>query len=47
MAPLRAIDIHHTTVLHWITEVGHKVKNASESEKIPEITDFDELQTNA
>jgi hypothetical protein len=41
----RVTDIHHTTVMGWIREAGHKVRDTPESEEIPEITDLDELQT--
>ena len=41
----RVTDIHHTTVLHWIREAGHRLPDAPESEEIPEVTDLDELQT--
>lgn len=41
----RVTEIHHTTVMHWIREAGHQMKDAPESEEIPEITDLDELQT--
>lgn len=41
----RVTDIHHTRVMHWIREAGHEVKDAPESEGIPEIAELDELQT--
>lgn len=41
----RVTEIHHTTVMHWIREVGHQLPSAPESEEIPEVTDLDELQT--
>ncbi len=41
----RVTDIHHTTVVHWIRETGHQLRDAPELEEIPEVTDLDELQT--
>ena len=41
----RVTEIHHTTIMHWIREAGHPLRNAPEAEEIPEITDLDELQT--
>ena len=43
----RVTEIHHTTIMRWIREAGHQVPDAPEGEEIPEITDLDELQTNA
>jgi insertion element IS1 protein InsB len=41
----RVTEIHHTTVMHWIREAGHRLPDAPEAEEIPEVTDLDELQT--
>lgn len=41
----RVTDIHHTTIMHWIRAAGHQLRDASESEEIPEVTDLDKLQT--
>ena len=41
--PLRVTEIHHTTVMHWIREAGHQLRDAPESEEIPEVTELDEL----
>ncbi len=41
----RVSGIHHTTVSQWIREAGHPLRDAPESEEIPEVTDLDELQT--
>ncbi len=41
----RVTEIHHTTVMHWIRDAGHQLRDAPETEDIPEITDLDELQT--
>lgn len=41
----RVTDIDHTTILHWIQEAGHEVADAPDLEEIPEIAEFDELQT--
>ena len=42
----RVTEIHPTTVMHWIREAGEHLRDAPESEEIPEVTDLDELQTN-
>lgn len=41
----RVTEIHHTTVMRWVREAGLELKDAPESEEIPEITELDELQT--
>lgn len=41
----RVTEIHHTTLMHWIRDVGHEVHDAPEADEIPEITEVDELQT--
>jgi len=46
---LRAIErvtgIHHTTIIHWIRKAGCQISEVPLFEEIPEIIDFDELQT--
>ncbi len=41
----RVTEIHHTTILNWIREVGMKLPDTPEEDEIPEITEIDELQT--
>ena len=41
----RVTEIHHTTVMHWVTDAGLKLPDAPEADEIPEITEIDELQT--
>ena len=41
----RVTEIHHTTVMHWVTDAGLKLLDAPEADEIPEITEIDELQT--
>jgi len=44
-APLRVTGIHHTRIIHWITEAGCQIPEAPQFEEIPEIIDLDQLQT--
>ena len=45
----RAIEmvmgVHHTTVISWVKQIGHKLDTAPPVKEIPEITQIDELQT--
>ena len=41
----RVTDIHHTTVMGWVREVGARLPDTPETEEEPEITELDELQT--
>ncbi len=41
----RVTDIHHTTVMRWVREVGARLPDTPETEEEPEVTDLDELQT--
>jgi len=41
----RVTEIHHTSVMHWLRDAGHQLRDAPESEEIPEVADLDELQT--
>lgn len=34
----RVTDIRHTTVMHWIRAAGHQLRDAPDSEEIPEVT---------
>ena len=39
----RVIEIHHTTIMHWIRQAEHQLSDALESEKVPEVTDTNSL----
>ncbi len=41
----RVTGIHHTTIIHWIRKAGCPIPDVPLLEEIPEIIDFDELQT--
>lgn len=41
----RIKNVHHTTVITWVKEMGKILSNAPESDEIPEITQVDELET--
>ena len=41
----RLTDIHHTTVITWVKQVGPLLPDAYEPETIPEVGELDELQT--
>ena len=41
----RVTDIHHTTVIHWVRQVGERLPDAYAPEEIPEVGELDELQT--
>ena len=41
----RVTEIDHTTVMHWVREAGNQLRDAPETEDIPEVSDLDELQT--
>ena len=41
----RVKGVHHTTVIHWVKQIGQSLPNAPELAEIPEITQLDELET--
>ena len=41
----RVTDIHHTTVLKWVQQVGDLLPDAYDPYEIPEVGELDELQT--
>ena len=41
----RVKKVHHTTVMHWVKQVGELLPNAYEPEQTPDVGEFDELQT--
>lgn len=46
---LRAIgrvkEIHHTTIMNWIKQVGELLPDADDPETIPQVGELDELET--
>lgn len=46
---LRAIgrvkEIHHTTIMNWIKQVGELLPDAYDPETIPQVGELDELET--
>lgn len=41
----RITGVHHTTVIHWLKQVGELLPDAYEPEEIPQVGELDELQT--
>ncbi len=41
----RVKGVHHTTVIHWVKQVGEQLPDAYEPETIPEVGELDELET--
>ena len=41
----RVTDIHHTTVLNWVKQVGEHLPDTYDPDEIPEVGELDELQT--
>ena len=41
----RVTDIHHTTVLNWVKQVGEHLPDTDDPDEIPEVGELDELQT--
>ena len=41
----RVKKVHHTTVIHWVKQVGNALPNAPQESEIPEIGELDELAT--
>ena len=41
----RVTDIHHTTILQWVKQVGTILPDAYDPEAVPEVGELDELQT--
>ena len=41
----RVTDIHHTTVINWVKQVGEYLPDADDPEEIPKVGELDELQT--
>lgn len=43
IAPIK--KIHHTTIIHWLKQVGELLPNSYSPEIAPEVGDLDELET--
>ena len=41
----RVTDIHHTTVINWVKQVGEHLPDSYDPDTIPEVGKLDELQT--
>ncbi len=41
----RVKHVHHTTIIHWVKQLGSRLEDAPLESKIPEVTELDELQT--
>ena len=41
----RVTDIHHTTILNWLKQVGSQLPDVYDPDDIPEVGELDELQT--
>lgn len=41
----RVKGVHHTTVIHWLKQVGHNLPDAYDPETAPQVGELDELET--
>jgi hypothetical protein len=41
----RITGVHHTTVIHWLKQVGELRPDAYDPAEIPQVGELDELQT--
>lgn len=41
----RVTDVHHTTVIHWVKQLGTQLDDAPEAPEIPQVGELDELET--
>jgi transposase-like protein len=41
----RVTEVHHTTVINWVKQVGAMLPDAYRPETIPEVGELDELET--
>jgi transposase-like protein len=41
----RVTGVHHTTVIHWVKQVGERLPDAYDPETTPEVGELDELET--
>ncbi len=41
----RVKGVHHTTVIHWLKQVGEQLPDSYAPEQVPEVGELDELET--
>jgi transposase-like protein len=41
----RVTNVHHTTIINWVKQVGRLLPDAYNPDKIPEVGELDELET--
>jgi transposase-like protein len=41
----RVTEVHHTTIISWVKQVGKLLPDAYNPDKIPEVGELDELET--
>jgi hypothetical protein len=41
----RVKRVHHTTVIHWVKQLGEQLDDAPKAAEIPEVGELDELET--
>ncbi len=41
----RVKGVHHTTIIHWVKQVGEHLPDAYAAETIPKVGELDELET--
>lgn len=41
----RVKGVHHTTVIHWVKQVGQHLSDADAPDTVPEVGKLDELET--
>lgn len=41
----RVKGVHHTTIIHWVKQLGEKLPDAPKEDVIPEVRELDELET--
>ena len=41
----RVTDVHHTTIINWVKQIGELLPDSYEPETTPEVGELDELET--
>ena len=41
----RVTGVHHTTVIHWVRQVGERLPDAYAPDTTPQVGELDELET--
>jgi len=41
----RVKEVHHTTVIYWVKQLGQQLPDAPLTSEIPEVAELDELET--